>query len=312
MQKYKFFVQPDCDPNFKGGIKDGSDIVQWFLSNENKLSDTGNTNSDFASLSERLLLEGKKDFLIWDDILKAAEMTYYADNLPIKGPTIDFCCGYGFWTSRILGKIDVGVDLFPEEGSYQRTIEGFVENNFIGGAYKTVLRADVTAELPLPDNYFNSIIAVCSLEHIDQVENVLSTMARIVKPGGKIYLSLQTDKYIENFKEVFNPGYVQWVRDTFVIHKDRSVKDWENLVEQAGVTITDRRYILSKEETQLKAVTYWNNPFSPVMQELGLEKAVKEIPEFRKFYYDKVREWSKKVTEPDNASIVCLTCTRES
>jgi len=133
-------------------------------------------------------------------------------------------------------------------------------------------------------------------------------MARIVKPGGKIYLSLQTSRYIEKFEEIFHPDYVQWVRDSFTIYQDRSWKEWEELICKAGLIIEERRYILSEEQTALKALTYWKDPFAPVVGELGLERAVKEIPEFRRYYFDKVRLWSRQICVPDEASIVCLTC----
>lgn len=312
MSRFKFFVQPGFDSEFVGGYLDGQQIHGWLRSKAPAMSDAISGETDFAVLSERLLLEGEKDFLVWDDLLKAAEMTYFADQTPLKGPSIDFCCGYGFWTSRILGKIDVGVDLFPETGSYQRSIEGFVDKGFIGGAYRSVLQADVTAELPLPDNFFESVVAVCSLEHIDRVENVLATITRILKPGGKVYLSLQTNCYIKKFEEIFHPSYVEWVREAFAIHQDRTWEEWDELVSQAGLTIESHRFILSEDETALKALMYWKDPFAPAAGELGLERAVKKIPEFRRFYFDKVRYWSRREVEPAQASIVCLTCTRQT
>lgn len=312
MSLYKFFVQTSFDPDFAGGIMDGRQIRDWLVSKASGMSDAVPGERDFAALSERLLLEGQKDLLVWDDLLKAAEMTYFADQTPLKGPSIDFCCGYGFWTSRILGKIDVGVDLFPDDGSYQRSIEGFVDKGFIGAAYRSVLQADVTGELPLPDGFFESVLAVCSLEHIDSVEKVLATMFRILKPGGKAYLSLQTNRYIEKFEEIFHPSYVEWVREAFTIHRDRTWKEWDELVRKAGFTIEDRRFILSGQETALKALMYWKDPFNPAVGELGLERAVKDIPEFRRYYYDKVRYWSRREVEPDQASIVCLTCTKST
>jgi len=312
MTRYNFAVQQGFDPDAPGGLVEGRVIHDWLLSKARAMADAVPGEKDFPSLSERLLLGGQKDFLVWDDLLKAAEMTYFADQTPLPGPSVDICCGYGFWTSRILGKIDLGVDLFPGEGAYSRSIDGFVAKDFIGGAYRAVLQADVTGTLPLPDSFFQSVVSVCSLEHIERADLVLATMARILKPGGKAYLSLQTGRYIETFEEIFRPDYVRWVRDSFAIHKDRSWREWEELVGQAGLLVENRRFILPKREAALKALSYWKDPFSPVLGELGLEQAVKEIPEFRAHYYSKVRQWSTATTDPDEASIVCLTCTKEA
>jgi SAM-dependent methyltransferase len=310
MDNYKFFVNPEFDSNFKSGLVEGKTIEEWFKSKTSEMTDSIDNKVDFATLSEQLLLDHKKDFLIWDDILKAAEMTFFANQVPLKGPSIDFCCGYGYWTSKILGKIDLGVDIFPDEGGYNRSIEGFVDKQFIDGAYRSVLQADVTSNLPLPDNFFNSTIAVCSLEHIEDSKSVLDTMARITNPDGRIYLSLQTNKYIEVFNKIFNPDYVKWVRDNFAIHIDRTWQDWEQLIEESGLEIESSRFILSQEETMIKALTYWENPFVPVLGKLGLDQAIREIPAFRKFYYDKVREWSMEDTSKDEASIACYVCKK--
>ncbi|GAB6126608.1 class I SAM-dependent methyltransferase [Humidesulfovibrio idahonensis] len=310
MARFTFAAQPRFDANAPCGEVEGAAIRDWLLAQAENMADAAPGEKDFAALSERLLLEGKKDLFVWDDLLKAAEMTYYADQTPLKGPSLDICCGFGFWTSRVLGKIDLGVDLFPEEGAYTRTVQQFVDRDFIGGAYRSVLRADVTGELPLPDNFFESIVSVCSLEHIERADKVLATMARVLKPGGRAYLSLQTGKYIEKFAEIFHPDYVRWVRESFAIHVDRTWEQWEKLVAGAGLGIESRRFVLSERETALKALTYWKDPFAPVMGELGLEQAVKAIPEFRRHYYDKVREWSRREAAPEEAAILCLTCRK--
>jgi len=311
MNKYKFFINPAFDPACPGGCLEGDDVYAWLQSKAAPMSDALPGEKDFAALSQRLLLEGAKDLLIWDDLLKAAEMTYFAELTPLQGPSIDFCCGYGFWTGRILGKIDLGVDLFPEDGPYRRTIEGFRDHDFIGGAYRSVLQADVTEELPVPDNFFQSVVSVCSLEHIERADRVLATMARIVKPGGKVFLSLQTNRYIETFAKIFHPDYVGWVRENFCMHRDRAWRDWEELVLGAGFRITGRRFVLPTREAALKALAYWEEPFAPVLGDLGLERAVKEIPQFRAHYYDLVRRWSAGLAAPDDACIVCLTCEKK-
>ncbi len=315
--RHKFAVDPRFDPAAPGGPSvpggpcaqvQAEDIRAWLLAKGPSMADAAPGERDFAALSERLLLEDRKDLFIWDDLLKAAEMTFFADQTPLPGPSVDICCGFGFWTSRVLGKIDLGVDLFPEEGAYCRTVEQFVERGFIDGAYRAVLQADVTAPMPLPDAFFQSIVSVCSLEHIERADAVLDTMVRILKPGGKVYLSLQTGRYIEKFAEIFHPEYVQWVRESFAIHVDRTWREWEELLGRAGLVIESRRFVLSERQTALKALTYWKDPFAPVMGELGLKRAVKDIPEFRRHYYDQVRRWCREEAAPDEASILCLVC----
>lgn len=307
---FEFAVDARFDPLAPSGMVEGEVIRAWLLSRAADMADAAPGEKDFAALSERLLLEGRKDLLVWDDLLKAAEMTYYADQTPLVGPSLDLCCGYAFWTSRILGKIDLGVDLFPREGAFRRSLAGFVENGFIGGAYRAVLRADVTGEMPLPNDFFQSVVSVCALEHLDRADRTLAAIAKALKPGGKAYLSLQTRRYIETFAEIFHPDYVRHVREAFSIHVDRSWREWIEMAEAAGLRVLEKRFVLDGRQTALKALAYWKDPFHPVLGDLGLEDAVKEIPELRRRYYAWVRRLCESLAEPDDAAIVCLTCER--
>lgn len=308
--EYAFYVNPKFDTEFRGGIRSHEDIEDWFHASFDKLSDIGEGERDYARLSERLLLENKKDFLIWDDSLKSAEMTFFADQLPICGPSVDFCCGYAFWTSHVFGKIDVGVDLFPDEGGYKRPIEGFVKRDFIDNTYRSVLRADVTGTLPLPSESFQTVVSVCALEHIDRADLVLKNMFRILKPGGKLLISLQTDKFIEKIAEIFNDDYTKWFRNAYNLHTDRTWSAWRSLVEQSGFSIQSSRFIFSPEDTALHALSYWKNPVQPILGNLKLENAIQEIPKLRQHYFEQVKRWCRAEVPADQASIVCFVCTK--
>ncbi len=309
--KYEFHVNKMFDQNFLSGLCASETIQNWFLTSLDKLSDAAEGEKDFANLSERLLFEKKKDFLIWDDLLKCAEMSFFADQLPIYGPSIDFCCGYAFWTSRIFGKIDLGIDLFSDSGSYNRSIQGFVEKNFIDNAYRSVLRANVAGFLPLPSNSFQTIVSVCALEHIDRVDLVLGNMFRLLKPNGKLLVSLQTDKQMKKFEEIFHPSYMQQFRDMYSMHVDRSWQTWQELIEQAGFKILDTRFAFSQEDTESYALLSWNNHANPLFKQLSLPTLINTVPELRRHYFEQVRSWGKTPVSADEASLVCFVCTKK-
>ena|SRR3990167_1808468 len=309
--KHQFYVNSKFDPDFQEGVCSENQIQSWFSSSVDKLSDAGQGEKDYAQLSERLLLENKKNFLVWDDLLKSGEMTFFADQSPIIGPSVDFCCGYAFWTSHIFGKIDCGVDLFSDEGGYNRSIEGFVERDFIRNTYRSVLKADVASDLPLPSDYFQTVVSVCALEHIERADLVLQNMFRILKPGGKLLISLQTDKYIQKFAEIFNPVYTQRCRDAYNMHIDRSWQTWKSLIEQAGFSIQASRFYFSQDETALHALSFWENPTNPIFSQLKLEKFMREIPELRNHYFEQVKRWCRTEVPADQASLVCFVCTKK-
>lgn len=314
MNKYKFFVNDTFFERLESEFCTKNEIERWFSQHEKDLINLKKEFSkdvSFAELSERLLLEGKKDFFIWDDILKAAEMTFFQENTPLCSPSLDVCSGYAFWTSRVLHNIDVAVDLFPDDSAYKRTIEGFVQNSFINNTYNSVLQADVTQELPLPKNYFKSIVSVCALEHIEDIDSVLTNMYQLLHEDGRLFLSLQTDIYMNKFVEIFNDEYVRWVRTEFMLNKDRTYEEWRSILNDNGFVVETEKFVLSSDDIALKAMSYWKDPFNPILSGLNLEEAIKTIPEFRKYYYQQVKHWSKKEVRPEEAGIMCVVCRKK-
>jgi SAM-dependent methyltransferase len=53
---------------------------------------------------------------------------------------------------------------------------------------------DITA-LEFPDGYFDSIICIDVLEHVDQPEQVLRELSRVLKPGGQLIASIPHKNY---------------------------------------------------------------------------------------------------------------------
>ena len=308
---YQFYVNPQIDSNFQSGTCSENQIKTWFTTFKDKLSDVVHGEKDYVKLSKRLLLENKKDFLLWDDLLKCGEMTFFADHSPIEGPSIDFCCGYAFWTSYIFGKIDCGVDLFSDSGGYNRTIEGFAKQDFIRNTYRSVLKSDVTGNLPLPSNFFRTVVSVCALEHIERADLALQNMYRILKPGGTLLISLQTDKYIQKFTEIFNSTYVQRFRDDYNMHIDRSWESWKLLIERSGFNIQSTRFYFSKDETAMHALSFWEKPTNPIFNQLQLGKLIREVPEVCEHYFEQVRRWCSTEASADQASLVCFSCTKK-
>ena len=67
------------------------------------------------------------------------------------------------------------------------------------GAYRLVIHGSGN-QLPFPDGYFGSVISNSVLEHILDIQPVLDDMARVLRPGGKLVVTIVPDfgeRYIQ-------------------------------------------------------------------------------------------------------------------
>jgi SAM-dependent methyltransferase len=137
----------------------------------------------------------EKDFL-WQQIrempyfrglLRAVEAKFYQD-IPLIGPILDLGCGDGHFASVTFPEpIDVGIDpwvgpvkLAAKQKSYRYVING---------------KGD---QLPFPDQYFSSVISNSVLEHIENLDPVISEIARVSKPNASFVFCVPNHNFLEN------------------------------------------------------------------------------------------------------------------
>jgi ubiquinone/menaquinone biosynthesis C-methylase UbiE len=105
---------------------------------------------------------------------------------PISGPALDIGCHSGTFTKKVLSKIKTqkiyGIDISPLAIS-------LAKKRIPYGKFKV---ADAI-KLPFKDNYFEAIICLEVLEHIDNPMLVLKEMKRVLKKNGIAILLVPTD-----------------------------------------------------------------------------------------------------------------------
>jgi ubiquinone/menaquinone biosynthesis C-methylase UbiE len=131
----------------------------------------------------RLLKISPLSVAIW----RAVEAKFLSKEKLIS-PVLDLGCGFGeFMQAFADNKIDVGLDVNRKD-----LIVAEKSNK-----YKKVILADAR-KMPFPDNSFKTIVSISTVEHIKNPSKLLKECYRVLKPGGKFILSIETDRVDEN------------------------------------------------------------------------------------------------------------------
>jgi SAM-dependent methyltransferase len=95
---------------------------------------------------------------------------------PVSFKVLDLGAGHGAFSQKLyeMGYDVHACDLFPEIFEFDKI---------------PCTRADITQSLPYPDNSFDLIIAIEVSEHITDHEVFFAEAGRILKPGGKLYIT---------------------------------------------------------------------------------------------------------------------------
>jgi ubiquinone/menaquinone biosynthesis C-methylase UbiE len=93
---------------------------------------------------------------------------------------LDVAGGDGYWAgqARKRGAEAVSIDLMRSKMAYGKTL-----------AHAPALIECDALRLPFADGSFDGILSVCAIEHFDDGGKSLDEMARVLKPGGEIFMS---------------------------------------------------------------------------------------------------------------------------
>lgn len=165
----------------------------------------------------------------------------------IKKPVLDIGCGEGMFASILFDEpVDVGVDPNIKElnrakqySSYNKLIQCFGH------------------KIPEEDKKFNTIFSNSVMEHIENIEESLHEMRRVLADDGVIYLTLPTDKFEEytatyQILKKTTPSFIQKKYRTLFNQFWRhyhayNIDTWEQLFNRCGFKITDSFEYASKK-----------------------------------------------------------------
>lgn len=175
-------------------------------------------------------------------IIRSQEaMLFQKYNKLIKGKILDFGCGDGFFAGLVFGKgkIDTGLDLSDNNRIYEAIDKKI---------YKKIKLYD-GKKIPFPNNYFNTIVSNCVLEHIPNIDQALKEILRVLKPNGFFLTSTMTNQWENNLfgSKIFGKKYINIMRKTQVHFNLFSNKKWQTYFKKACFKINSINGYLYKK-----------------------------------------------------------------
>ena len=172
---------------------------------------------------------------------------YCFSRVKIEGPVLDVGCGDGFFAQTVFAKpLEAGIDLDPREAAKAAK----------SGAYLQVVQGSATG-MPFPDRRFKTVISNCVLEHVPDIDAALGEIRRVLKPGGRFYLTVPSECFNENsyFKDLLGrsdfPGlgekYLTGLNRIFKHHHVDKASVWEKRLRKAGFKMERAEYSIPLE-----------------------------------------------------------------
>ncbi len=148
---------------------------------------------------------------------------------PLPGHSIlDVSCGEGHllkWAVQLFGMDGWGIDLSPVALKISRQHLPQAKLVRCNGIH-----------LPFPDNTFHYITNLGSLEHYTDIPQGVREMARVLKPGGKVAISLPNSYYlVDIIWLVWRTGYGPSHQQT--LERFSTVGEWKEILNEGGIEV---------------------------------------------------------------------------
>ena len=165
------------------------------------------------------------------------------------GPVLDVGCGDGLFARMAFDDAEVwGIDINAAEGRWAAASQ----------AYTQVILGDVT-RATLPESFFATCVANCSLEHVPRIDLALSTIRNSLRPGGLAYLFVPNAEWASHLTSArlltqFGiPALGRHIQDSidrlFNHHHLYDQHGWSRVVSEAGFEVLAVEPVLSTATT---------------------------------------------------------------
>jgi SAM-dependent methyltransferase len=155
---------------------------------------------------------------------RAAEIAVLREQF-FEPPVLDLGCGDGIVMSMVLSQVEIGLD--PDQNAIKQAARQCIYKRF------EIARAESST---LPDACIGTVLSNSVLEHIPQVDAVLASVSRLLRPGGRLIFTTPTDTF-SAWLALPLPAYARW-RNRQLRHLNLwSVEQWDSHLSKAGLQL---------------------------------------------------------------------------
>lgn len=177
-------------------------------------------------------------------LIRPKELELFAKEMPLKEPVLDFGCGDGFFAGVLFNnqQISTGIDI-DRKALHEAKKTGLYKKLYLYDGKK----------LPFKNGSFPTVISNCVLEHVENIDYILSELARIMKKGGRFHTSVMTNKWEDHLigTNILGKRYLKWMRKIQNHLNLYSETEWKKTFERAGFKVVSKTGYVDKERARL-------------------------------------------------------------
>lgn len=181
-------------------------------------------------------------------LIRAKEASLYEAYLPFKGPVLDVGAGDGFFARTVFKTIDVGLDVAQSRMEEARGL----------GVYKKLVAYD-GVHFPFKDKMFTTVVSNCVLEHVPGLREVIRESYRVLKPGGKLIVTVMARPWEEHLVGALVMGntYRNYMRRKQVHLNLLTAQQWRSAFTKAHFRIENEIGYLSPASCKLIDICHY-------------------------------------------------------
>ena len=171
---------------------------------------------------------------------------------------LDLGCGNGYFSHVLVKdknlKIEAGIDISRKAISKARKL------NEKRQTYKTLMAANA-GNLPYEKKSFSTVFSNCAIEHIPNLEDVLSEVYRVLKDNGRFIFTVPSPhfgrySYIYSFFEKrglskIAKRYINHVNKKLAHYNCFEVEAWKRCLKLAGLELVEYKYYITSEVAKI-------------------------------------------------------------
>ncbi|MEK7513841.1 MAG: class I SAM-dependent methyltransferase [Patescibacteria group bacterium] len=175
-----------------------------------------------------------------------------------KGKILDLGCGEGEIAKEVFDKkIAWGLDKDKKMISQAKN----------SGVYNQVLREDAR-KISLATGAADLVFSNSAIEHIQDIDQVLKEVGRVLKPGGFFIATMPSDQLGEYLG--WGKLYAQWFNHKYNHYNLFNLSEWQKKLTKSGLKLVDSYYYLDKATIKEWHKLLWLN-------KLGLKLKIKPV-----------------------------------